>query len=564
MYYFYVLHILHILQQYKYNKNIIKISILIAPRNFSSIRRLLLYSAMSLPLLNNGMALFILSMSVSVAISLISSMKERGKYVVKESGAAQSALKRPQKSSLSARTLSLLRATSPVISGKSSEVTHKFYALFFSRYPAFRHLFSLAHSSFLDESELDPASRISMCPARSVVNSQKNVSGSQVRAMASAIISYVSNIENSNRAEFKQVILKIANKHVSHHVTHDLYPHLGECLLASIADVLGDLATAEVINAWTDAYWNLADLLMVEEDRILEANISHNYGWFGFRPFIVRKQIESESICSVYLTPEDEVLPLPLFLPGQYITIRVTLSDSFTTHRNFSLSGPPGKDYYRISVKRIIGGEVSGYIHDSLRSGDRLYVSIPCGTFTLNPLMPLSSIPQNVVFISAGIGLTPLLSMVTSITEEKTAVDYGVCSSAATPYHKDFEEPPVERTWADSNIIFLHAAKNKRHDAFSSFLQKLAAAHSNLRIFLVYSEPRRGVDTLGKDYHSAGHISLDLLQSLIKEPDRTVVYLCGPDRFMKSVYHFLRVVGVPSDCIIYERFSAGNGSVVKE
>ena len=138
--------------------------------------------------------------------------------------------------------------------------------------------------------------------------------------------------------------------------------------------------------------------------------------WPGFRPLVVsRIDRESDSVVSVHLD-DPEGVGLPAALPGQYLTLRLPAEpDAPPLLRNYSLSGPPGADGYRISVKREEYGAASGYIHTRLRAGDRLEVAAPRGTFTLRPG------DSPVLLISAGVGATPVLAMLHALAAERSA-----------------------------------------------------------------------------------------------------------------------------------------------
>ena len=167
------------------------------------------------------------------------------------------------------------------------------------------------------------------------------------------------------------------------------YPIVGENLLASIKEVLGDGATDDVINAWAEAYGFLTDILVGREKQLYSDSATKDGGWEGFRKFKVdRKDKESSNIASFYLKPEDGG-PLPEFLPGQYITIRVPTLNGSTTMRNYSLSNKPGRDYFRISVKRelaLVDGAPDGYVsnmlHDNIEQGDTLEIGPPAANFS--------------------------------------------------------------------------------------------------------------------------------------------------------------------------------------
>jgi ferredoxin-NADP reductase len=374
-----------------------------------------------------------------------------------------------------------------------------------------------------------------------------------------------------------------------------MYPLLGECLLQAIFSVLGDVASGDVVRAWRDAYWWLAEKLIFEETKLLSNQVANNHGWEGFRSFVVRKHIESESICSVYLFPVDGALPLPEFAAGQYVTLRLRLLDGFITHRNYSLSDCGKKHYFRISVKRLPGGEASCFIHDSLRSGDIIDVSIPSGTFTLHKYLKTPRAERGpIVFICAGIGMTPLLSMMYSLYNESslgyqgdgphhntTSIDSKNSNesleAASVNTQKEIDLSPhsvgtqtkvfVDNDFlprSESPVLFLHAAKNKRHDCLVEELFSFAATHPNCRVYKVYSLPRPNVDVFGKDYHYAGHIDAHLLRYLLGDAvTRCTFYLCGPDRFMEAQFTNIVNVGGNQDNIYYERFAAGSGTLLR-
>jgi ferredoxin-NADP reductase len=119
---------------------------------------------------------------------------------------------------------------------------------------------------------------------------------------------------------------------------------------------------------------------------------------------IVASRDESADVRSFELATEDGS-PLPPTLPGQNIVVRVKPDPQApAVTRNYSLCGPPAAPHYRIGVKNE-HGRASGFLHQSVRAGDRLEVSAPRGSFTLAP----GATP--VVMISAGVGVTPMLAM---------------------------------------------------------------------------------------------------------------------------------------------------------
>ena len=120
---------------------------------------------------------------------------------------------------------------------------------------------------------------------------------------------------------------------------------------------------------------------------------------------------ESEDVVSVYLTSVDGS-ELPDFRPGQHLIVERPASvSSMATSRCYTLSNGPQQKAWRITVRRISSAieakSVSGWIHRELKIGDRLRVRGPRGSFTLDK----ADAAKPVVFVAAGVGITPMASM---------------------------------------------------------------------------------------------------------------------------------------------------------
>ncbi len=135
--------------------------------------------------------------------------------------------------------------------------------------------------------------------------------------------------------------------------------------------------------------------------------------WAGFRPLRVSRKVrESSSVMSLVLEPMDGH-PLTAALPGQFVVLRLrTAPGAPPLMRSYSLSGEPRPDRYRISLKREPHGIAGAYIDEKVQTGDVLDVSAPRGTFTLGP----GDAPA--VFLSAGIGATPVLAMLHALAAD--------------------------------------------------------------------------------------------------------------------------------------------------
>jgi ferredoxin-NADP reductase/MOSC domain-containing protein YiiM/ferredoxin len=241
--------------------------------------------------------------------------------------------------------------------------------------------------------------------------------------------------------------------------------------------------------------------------------------WSGFRQLTVTA-ITHESDSAISLRLEDPAgAPLPPARPGQYLTVRVQPDKAQRALlRNYSLSGPPGAGYYRITVKREPGGAVSGYLHTSVAVGDQLDIAAPRGTFILDQTQ------APVLLISAGIGATPVLAMLAALEQEHSA----------------------REVWC------LYGARNGGEHPFAAEARALVASLPNARAHVYYSRPDPA-DVKGRDFDSAGRLTASLLAEL-NPPSAADVYMCGPTAFMDDISAGLAALGFDASRVHTEVF----------
>jgi ferredoxin-NADP reductase/MOSC domain-containing protein YiiM/ferredoxin len=246
--------------------------------------------------------------------------------------------------------------------------------------------------------------------------------------------------------------------------------------------------------------------------------------WAGFRELKVTEIMpESDSVISIRLEdPGGE--PLPPAGPGQYLTVRLHLeAHERSVLRNYSLSGPPGAGYYRITVKREHDGVASGYLHSRIAVGDLLEIAAPRGTFILDQT------DAPVLLISAGIGATPVLAMLHAL---------------ATAH-------------SEREIWWLHGARSRRDHPFAAEARALLAAFPNVRTQICFSRPGPD-DVEGRDFDRVGRISGSLLAEL-GPPRDAEAYLCGPAAFMDEISAGLAAIGLGAARIHTEPFGPAAG-----
>lgn len=233
---------------------------------------------------------------------------------------------------------------------------------------------------------------------------------------------------------------------------------------------------------------------------------------------LVAKTRESADVVSFSFEAVDGQ-PLADFEPGQHLPIEVHLPDrDESTTRTYSLSNGPGSPGYRISVKRESQGAVSRHLHDSLEVGAVISSSVPAGDFVLDHGA------RPVVLVSAGIGVTPMVSMLHAL----------VSNLGSRP------------------VFFVHGARDRDHHALADEVRSLVATSENLRKHISYSQPS-AEDREGHDFDSRGRVDGALLASILPDLEAEF-YLCGPIAFMASLQSELEARGVPSEQIHSESF----------
>lgn len=233
---------------------------------------------------------------------------------------------------------------------------------------------------------------------------------------------------------------------------------------------------------------------------------------------LVEKTPESDDVTSFVFEARDGG-PLPAFEAGQHLPIEVRLPGVSTpAARTYSLSGSPSKSRYRISVKREPQGAVSRHLHDHVEPGSILESRRPAGSFTIGcAICP-------VVLIGAGVGVTPLMSMLHAIAAEEG------------------ERP----AW------LVHAVRDGRHHPFAEEVLTLTRKHRNIRAVFAYSRPLNS-DIRGQHYDSAGRVTAAGIAGLVKGR-HAHFFLCGPTGFMADIRSGLESTGIAGDQIHFETF----------
>jgi nitric oxide dioxygenase len=391
---------------------------------------------------------------------------------------------------MTANQKELIKATVPVLKSNGNALISYFYQRMLTNNPELKNIFNMANQA----------------------------SGKQQDALTGAVLAYAENIENPT--VLINTLKSIGNKHVSLNIAPEQYDIVGNHLIGSIKEVLGDLATAELIEAWTCAYHELAQIMIGIEAEMYQKTTKKKGGWKGWRTFIIAKIVkESEEINSFYLKPEDNK-EIADFYPGQYISVSTFIPElGHKQPRQYSLSSHSNNQYYRISVKKEIGkttpdGIVSNTLHDK-KVGDCIEVSAPAGVFYVDP-----EAKNPLVLVSGGVGLTPMMSMVET----------------------------NKNSLQKNQTVWIHSCRNENVHAFKNTIEELNNEQDWLTSFVFY-------ETLPESETNAieGRIDLHQIKEEILIKDAKY-YICGPALFIKVQYQSLVALGIDRENILYEEF----------
>jgi nitric oxide dioxygenase len=390
---------------------------------------------------------------------------------------------------LSQTSRPVVEATLPLVGANIAEIADRFY----------RHMFG-EHPELLD----------------GVFNRGNQAEGAQQQALAGSVASFASALLETPERVPEKLLSRVAHKHASLGIAPDQYGLVHDNLMWAIVDVLGDQVTPDVAAAWDEVYWLMANALINIERGLYSARgVRPQTVW---RPWqVAEKAVESEDVVRFTVRRVDDRL-VKTSLPGQYVTVQLTMPDGTRQPRQYSLVRADDGEHRHFAVKRVRGngkpaGEVSNLLHDAVQVGDVLTLSLPYGDVVLDD----SGSP--VVFVSAGIGVAPMAGMISHL----------VVAGSHLP------------------IRLLHADLDEASFALREQVRADVAALPDASLHVWYE---RGADAApGGDVHPG---TMDL--SGVDLPPGAGYYLCGPLPFMQAVRGDLLARGVPAREIQYEVF----------
>jgi ferredoxin-NADP reductase/Fe-S-cluster-containing hydrogenase component 2 len=204
------------------------------------------------------------------------------------------------------------------------------------------------------------------------------------------------------------------------------------------------------------------------------------------------------------------------YLPGQYLTLALTIAGK-RIKRSYTIASTPSRpDCIEITVKREDRGVVSQHLHDRVKVGDYLKVNAPFGEFTFT-----GQADSSIVLVAGGVGITPMMSVVRYLCDTQ---------------------------W-NGEIYLLVGSKKPSEIIFRRELERLQAANSNLQVHFAISTSS---DESWTGYK--GRINPKFVLKHVPLIQSRRVHICGPDAMMTAVAAMMLELGVPRERIHLEAF----------
>jgi ferredoxin-NADP reductase/DMSO/TMAO reductase YedYZ heme-binding membrane subunit len=230
--------------------------------------------------------------------------------------------------------------------------------------------------------------------------------------------------------------------------------------------------------------------------------------------------------------------PLPFtHRPGQYLNIALVI-DGQRVNRSYTIaSAPTHANYCEITVKKAAVGYASTHLHDVLREGAMVRITAPAGRFVFDGDGPPASSAgtregpgsreekagsEHVLLVAGGVGITPLMAMVRTLTD---------------------------RQWT-GRIDLVFSVKTAADFVFRKELEELASRFPNLHLCVTATREPKESAWPGE----RGQITRELLLRVTPELRSVPIYLCGPEPMMEALTSLLVTLGAPAASIHVEAF----------
>jgi nitric oxide dioxygenase len=290
----------------------------------------------------------------------------------------------------------------------------------------------------------------------------------------------------------------------------------------------------EVLDAWTEVIESLDCMFMKREFDLYAEAESKDGGWRRQRTFILaKKEIQTDDVVLLTFAPSDGE-PVTRHSPGQYVSLKARPVGCEQYYvRQYTLAAPPNGIDYTIAVKKMTSGALSGYLNDDIAEGDEVTLSAPFGATDLSQIREAAP----VVLLSAGIGITFVMSVLSSLCE------------------------------AQRTVLSLHVTRNGKEHLFREYFRGCSQSPTSKLTHCVWYSNALPADVRGTgndaQYHFDGHMDIGQVTDLIPLSHKDAMYfVCGPEVWRQSTAEQLAKVGVNAKAISLADWTWGSPPIL--
>lgn len=211
------------------------------------------------------------------------------------------------------------------------------------------------------------------------------------------------------------------------------------------------------------------------------------------------------------------------FMPGQYIQAEINLEErnGFKLNskpniqkRSFSISSSPNEKYLEFTCKAVQNGFTSVYVVNYLKPGDKLKITGPLGRFVFDE----NKTKKNLVFLAGGSGISPMMSILRYITENKIKL----------------------------NALIIYSNKTEDEILWKEEIEEISRKNKSIKhVFTLTQQEWKG---------RTGRIDKELIKSNAEKIKETDFYIVGPPPFVGEMGKIVRGLGVNEDSIKKEMY----------
>ena len=224
------------------------------------------------------------------------------------------------------------------------------------------------------------------------------------------------------------------------------------------------------------------------------------------------------------------ILDLPdwtTHLAGQHVDVRLTAEDGYQAQRSYSIASPPGDEHLMLTVERIEDGEVSAYLTDGLRVGDRVELRGPIGGYFVWDPRDGRDDGSPLFLAAGGSGIAPLMAMIRHRASTGNKVPTRLLYSSRSYEEVIYREELDRLSASDASLRVIHSLTRRRPPNWMGYGRRIDRAM--------------------------------LADTAWRPTENPLAFTCGPTAFVETVANYLLQLGYEPERIKTERFGPTGG-----